>query len=106
MHDYSAVGRAKLEMQVQRNDQEIRCPLDGAMMLVTRSVAAKKGEVNCREFAGRPRSSDWSLQVVDLVCSACRRSAHSISVHASDAAVEQVSQRTRPQRGPTLSLFG
>ncbi len=84
MDDYSEVGRAKLEQQANDTLDFIRCPLDSAAMLVTRSVAGRRngGETSYREFKGLPRSSEWTVASVFLECSACRRRADDIPVNS------------------------
>lgn len=87
MNDYSDIGRAKLEMQANETLEFIRCPLDSAAMLVVRSVAGRyeRGKVSYREFNGLPRGDEWTIESLFLQCSACRRRADDISVHAAAA---------------------
>jgi hypothetical protein len=93
MDDYSERGRAKLEMQAGETLDFIRCPLDSAAMLVTRSVAGRyeRGKTSYRDFDGLPRGSEWTVASVFLECSACRRRAEDITVNA--ALPEAVVQR-------------
>jgi len=88
MDDYSEIGRAKLEMQASETLDFIRCPLDSAAMLVIRSVAGRyeKGKTTYREFKGLPRGSEWTVESLSLQCSACRRRADDIQVHAEAVA--------------------
>ena len=88
MDDYSEAGRTKLEQQASTTLDFIRCPLDSAVMLVTRSVAGRyeRGETSYRDFKGLPRSSEWQVCSVFLECSACRRRADDIQVKAAVAA--------------------
>jgi hypothetical protein len=85
MNDYSEIGRAKLEMQANETLEFIRCPLDSAAMLVTRSVAGRyeRGQTSYREFSGLPRDTEWAVESVCLECSACRRRADDIPVNAA-----------------------
>ncbi len=88
MDDYSEIGRAKLEMQASESLDFIRCPLDSAAMLVERSIAGRyeRGQTAFREFNGLPRSNEWTVESIQLQCSACRRRAEDIQVRAVAAA--------------------
>ena len=83
MDDYSEAGRSKLEQQASATLDFIRCPLDSAAMVVTRSVAGKyeRGETSYRDFKGLPRDPAWTVHSVYLECSACRRRADDIQVN-------------------------
>ena len=85
MDDYSEAGRSKLEQQASATLDFIRCPLDSAAMLVTRSVAGRyeRGETSYRDFKGLPREAEWTVTSVFLECSACRRRADDIQVNAA-----------------------
>lgn len=82
MDDYSERGRAKLQQQARMSLDFIRCPLDSAAMLVTRSVAGRyeRGETTYRDFRGLPRGAEWTVVSIYLECSACRRKAEDIQV--------------------------
>ena len=82
MDDYSEAGRRKLEQQASTTLDFIRCPLDSAAMMVTRSVAVRyeRGEIAYRDFQGLPRGAEWTVSSVFLECSACRRRADDIKV--------------------------
>ncbi len=85
MDDYSDVGRAKLEQQAGNTLDFIRCPLDSAAMLVTKSIASRyvRGETSYREFEGLPGSAEWKVSSLYLQCSACGRRADDIPVNSA-----------------------
>ena len=87
MHDYSQLGQEKLRQQTCHGLDEIRCPLDGAIMMVTGGTACKKegGKPVYREFTGHPRKSAWTITKIHLECSACRRSMHDVAVERAQA---------------------
>ncbi len=72
--DYTVRGEAKITEQAMGNLQNVRCSLDGAIMVVTGSVASKQRDdgVEERSFGGSPPKS-WTAISVDLKCSACQR---------------------------------
>ncbi len=82
MHEYSQLGQQKLHQQTSRGLDEIRCPLDSAIMMVTGGVAYKmeEGKPIYREFNGHPRKSAWTIVTVHLECSACRRRIEDVAV--------------------------
>ena len=86
MHEYSQLGQEKLRQQAARGLDEIRCPLDGAIMMVTGGVACRteKGKQIYREFQGQPRNPAWTVVTVQLECSACRRRLTEVSVASVD----------------------
>lgn len=90
MHEYSQRGRDKLQQQVARGHDEIRCPLDGAVMVVVSGVAMKTegGETVYRDFVGRPRKSAWTVVTVEMECSACRRRITDLTVNAETVSSE------------------
>ena len=89
MDDYSEAGRNKLEQQASSTLDFIRCPLDSAAMMVTRSVAGRyeRGETAVRDFQGLPRGAEWKVSSVYLECSACRRRADDIKVNPAPVEV-------------------
>jgi hypothetical protein len=82
MHEYSQLGQQKLQQQASRGLDEIRCPLDSAMMVVTGGIAYKMEESKpvYRGFKGHPRKSAWTIATVHLECSACRRRIEDVAV--------------------------
>jgi len=99
MHEYSQRGRDKLQQQVARGHDEVRCPLDGAVMVVVSGVATKTegGETLYRDFVGRPRKSAWTVISVEMECSACRRRIRDLTVNQE--AVSASAPRTRWENG-------
>ncbi len=87
MHEYSQRGRDKLQEQAARGHDEVRCPLDGAVMVVVNGVAMKmeNGEPIYRDFVGRPRKSAWTVLIVEMECSACRRRIKDVAVNGAVA---------------------
>ena len=83
MDDYSQVGRGKLELQAQGDLESIRCPLDGAIMMIMGGVASRteEGRPESRGFDKYPISSRWTVRSVNLECSACRRRISNVPVH-------------------------
>ncbi len=86
MHEYSQLGQQKLHQQTSRGLDEIRCPLDSAIMMVTGGVAYKmeEGKPVYREFNGHPRKSAWTIVTVHLECSACRRRIADVAVDRAE----------------------
>jgi hypothetical protein len=82
MHEYSQLAQEKLCQQAARGLDEIRCPLDGAIMMVIGGVACRteKGKQVYRDFQGQPRNPAWTVVTVQLECSACRRRLSEVSV--------------------------
>jgi len=75
MYEYSQLGQKKLRQQTTRGLDEIRCPLDSAIMMVTGGLACRieNGKRVFRSFQGAPRNPAWDVVSVQLECSACRR---------------------------------
>ncbi len=86
MHEYSQLGQQKLHQQTSRGLDEIRCPLDSAIMMVTGGVAYKmeEGKPIYRDFNGHPRKSAWTIVTVRLECSACRRRIEDVAVDRAE----------------------
>ena len=82
MHEYSQLGQEKLRQQTARGLDEIRCPLDSAIMMVTGGAAyrTEKGKQIYRVFQGQPRNPAWTVVTVHLECSACRRRIADVAV--------------------------
>ncbi len=70
-------------MQAQGDLESIRCPLDGAIMMVMGGVASRteEGRPQFRGFDKYPISSRWTVRSVNLECSACRRRISNVAVH-------------------------
>lgn len=86
MHEYSQLGQEKIRQQATRGLNDIRCPLDSAVMMVTGGLACRTegGKRVFRSFQGEPRNPAWMVVSVQLECSACRRRIEDLAVNAAE----------------------
>jgi hypothetical protein len=86
MYEYSPLGQKKLRQQTTRGLDQIRCPLDSAMMIVTGGLACRieNGKRVFRSFKGAPRNPAWMVVSVQLECSACRRRIEDLVVNSGE----------------------
>jgi hypothetical protein len=83
MHEYSQLGQEKIRQQTTRGLDDIRCPLDSAVMMVIGGLACRieGGKRIFRSFQGSPRNPAWTVVSVQLECSACRRRIEDLAVN-------------------------